>query len=575
MLWQIRLGLLIAAALSLTSLAFAQANDYDRRPRTASVSGRVTVGGKPAANITVTVTEDYSGMFAVKIIALGGRDTVDPHFYKATTDSEGRYQINGLPAGTYNIIPRAAAYVPESKFLAQNSAIKITLDEGEAREKVDFALVRGGVITGRVTDEDGRPQIGRTVRLMEVSNQNEPRYEPNLFNRGLETDDRGIYRLFGLRSGRYIVMAGGEDDWLRHLVKAKRTQLTYHPDVLNQAEAKVIEVTDGSEITGVDIRLRDPVKSYTVSGRVVDSETGKPVPQAQVNCFSVENQEEESGNSVANPTTDTEGNFSAAGLKPGKYKAKVFVHQVYGGEYYSESKFFEVHDADLNGVEIPARRGATIRGVVIVEEGADALTQTRLAQSTLDMTVMQPYLQSYRSVGWLMTKIGADGGFQLNGAPPGKAMIRLPFASSPPLHFLRIERGGAVVGDTLEISPGEKIDNVRVIVAQGGGSIRGSLKIVGGTLPDGAALSVDAFREGPPAVHASGVADEKGRFVIKGLLTGEYRLNISASINIHPLLSRGLPLPRLPEQRVNVTNGSETQINITYDLGRKEQEKEK
>ena len=168
MLRQIRVSLTVAVALLSASLAFAQASDYDRRARTASVSGRVTIGGKPAANVTVRVIEPQSGTIEARIFTLGGRDYVDHYFHEATTDAEGRYQIRGLPAGAYLISPKAPAYVPESKSLGLDASIKITLDEAEAREKVDFALVHGGVITGRVIDEDGRPQVGRDVKLLEL-----------------------------------------------------------------------------------------------------------------------------------------------------------------------------------------------------------------------------------------------------------------------------------------------------------------------------------------------------------------------------------------------------------------------
>jgi hypothetical protein len=51
------------------------------------------------------------------------------------------------------------AYVPENRAQDEVGAQQITLDAGESREKVDFALIRGGVITGRVTDAENRPQI--------------------------------------------------------------------------------------------------------------------------------------------------------------------------------------------------------------------------------------------------------------------------------------------------------------------------------------------------------------------------------------------------------------------------------
>jgi hypothetical protein len=175
----------------------------------------------------------------------------------------------------------------------------------------------------------------------------------------------------------------------------------------------------------------------------------------------------------------------------------------------------------------------------------------------------------------LQSKVGADGGFRLVGSPPGKAWFRFRGGDlSGPFHLLRIERDGVAVGDSLEISPGEQVNNIRVIVEQGRGSIRGSLKIVGGTLPEGVSLSVYATREPPQnEMGTSFNVDEKGRFVIKGLLTGEYILGFSLSMKTYPPAGQYPKVPLLPKQRVSVTNGAETQVTITYDLSRREQEK--
>jgi hypothetical protein len=310
-----------------------------------------------------------------------------------------------------------------------------------------------------------------------------------------------------------------------------------------------------------------------VSGRVINSETGKPLPQVPVNCFLVENQEDESGNSVADSITDDDGNFTASGLKPGNYKAKLPSYSE-GFEYYSEGKYFEVHDGAVSGIEVVARRGAAISGVVIVEEGEDTKTQIILTQATLHADIYQTYLQGYRSVGWLRSKIGADGGFRLVGAPPGRAQFRLSGNSSEPFHLMRIERDGVVVGNEIEVGPGEQVTNVRVIAGQGRGVIRGLLKIVGGTLPEGVNLSVYATREPPQnEMGASFDVDEKGRFLIKGLLTGEYTLGVSWSMKNYPPADQYPKIPPFPKQRVNVTNGAESQVTITYNLSRREQEK--
>ncbi|MEP7271824.1 MAG: carboxypeptidase-like regulatory domain-containing protein [Acidobacteriota bacterium] len=587
---QLRSLLLVAATLLLSSLAFAQTSDYDRRPRTASISGRVTKDGKPSANVTVTITEFPPGIREARIFSIGGREFVDRYSYQTNTDAEGRYQFEALPAGQYQVTPKAHAYLPASGAHGLDALVRVTLDEGEARGKVDFALVRGGVITGRVTDEDGRPQIGRTVRLMQSVGENEWREVQNVHGRAFETDDRGVYRIFGLRKGRYIARAGGENDAIRHAINGKRAQVTYYSDVVKQEEATVIEVAEGTEITSIDIKLRDPGTTYTASGRVINSETGKPLADVNVSCFPVENEADQSGNSVAGPTTDGDGYFTAIGLKPGKYKAKLSPPQE-GGDYYGEGTYFEVSDGDVSGLEVLARRGAVINGVVTFEEsGGDASAQTPLSQLRLSAQVYKEYfvgtIRSQRMAGWLHSKIGHNGEFRLTGAPQGRMTIQVTGDSSTAIHLLRIELDGIEVRDGLEIGSGEKVIGLRVIVSQGTGSIRGSVKVIGGTLPEGVQLSVQvvrespeptggvAHREGPVRTGGAAGVDEKGRFFIKGLLMGEYDLIISWGSGNYAQLDPNLRIPQPPKQRIRVTNGAETEVSLTIDLSRKEQEKQ-
>ena len=79
-------------------------------------------------------------------------------------------------------------------------------------EKIDFALPRGGVIAGRVTDELGEPLAG--VRMQAMRYQYLPNGQRQLtpvggvgMPFGLATNDLGEFRLYSLMPGTYIVSA--------------------------------------------------------------------------------------------------------------------------------------------------------------------------------------------------------------------------------------------------------------------------------------------------------------------------------------------------------------------------------
>src|SRR4029079_18615059 len=120
----------ILLVLALASLTPAQ------KDQTASISGKVTLKDKGLAGIVVVATEvDYSG---------GGWQQARN---RGTTDDEGNYRINNVPPGNYQIYPVAPALVTESGQANQRLAVTA----GETIRNVNFAMVHGGVITGKIT----------------------------------------------------------------------------------------------------------------------------------------------------------------------------------------------------------------------------------------------------------------------------------------------------------------------------------------------------------------------------------------------------------------------------------------
>src|SRR5262245_59520186 len=99
----------------INSLFFAVILAQSPSQRTASISGRVTVDGKPAANGLVTVVEVNLKINGARIIQSNGREAVDRLGHKATTNSDGSYLLTGLPAGQYRISALSPAYVPMDK----------------------------------------------------------------------------------------------------------------------------------------------------------------------------------------------------------------------------------------------------------------------------------------------------------------------------------------------------------------------------------------------------------------------------------------------------------------------------
>ena len=122
-----------------------------------------------------------------------------------------------------------------------------------AGDHVIITLAKGGVITGRVTDELGLPMIGTQVylRMVRTLDGQPPGVKTisRVSDRSRLTDDRGVYRLYGLEPGVYIVNvndAAGDEG---------RDAPTYYPSATRDTAAE-ITVHGGEEVPNIDIRHR-------------------------------------------------------------------------------------------------------------------------------------------------------------------------------------------------------------------------------------------------------------------------------------------------------------------------------
>src|SRR5207253_6887919 len=126
---------LLLGCAGLCQRANSQTTPAKKNPD-ATVSGKVTIKGKAAPGIVVGLRSSQPAQF-------------DPTF-KATTDQDGAYRVTDVPGGSYAIAPVAPALVIAEANNPRAQTVVIT--EGENIEGIDFELLRGGVITGKVTD---------------------------------------------------------------------------------------------------------------------------------------------------------------------------------------------------------------------------------------------------------------------------------------------------------------------------------------------------------------------------------------------------------------------------------------
>ena len=538
----------IAVTLVLCSAVFSgRAQSQTRTPRKGSIAGKVTLKGKAAPGVTIGLRPTNFSPFEPVI--------------RTTTDLEGKYLLNDIPAGNYQVIPTAPGFVMSGDNNARGQVV--VLGEGENIDGIDFTLVRGGVITGKVTDADGRPVVEQRVYLLPADQLPNQRRSFPVSN--AQTDDRGIYRMFGLAAGRFKVAVGQSQENFFGSVSSGRPSYkeTFHPDVTDPTKATVIEVNEGGEASNVDIAVGRPSQTFMASGRVINGENSQPIADVRFGLQLVLGGQQ-SGAFIGTLTiSNSQGDFKIENLAPGKY-AVFILPQKQNSEIRGDAVTFEIVDQDVSGLVIKTSKGISLAGNVVLENTDDKAIVAKLAKLQIN-----GFSQSETASGNIghVAEINSDGSFILNGLEAGIAHLSLGASEDSMLTgftVVRIERDGVVQPRGIEIKNGDQISGVRVVISYGSAIVHGTVRLENGTLPAGARILLRVKKVGevtsnlrPPTV------DTRGHFIVDGLPAGTYEF--AASVFVPGASSS----PPRANQQVTVADDVVTELTITIDLNQK------
>jgi protocatechuate 3,4-dioxygenase beta subunit len=508
--------------------------------KTATVSGKVTLKTKALPGIVVAARNP-------------NRSGPDRSRYRATTDQSGNYRITNLPPGTYQVGPITPGLVSED-VLSQKPVV---IEEGDNVEDLNFSLVRGGVITGKITDADGRPVVEESIFFQPTDGVYA---QTPYFHSGIVTDDRGVYRAFGLRSGKYKVYVGQGDNRLPG--GHRLYQQTFYPSVTDAAKATEVEVTEGSEASDIDIRMGRPFTAFNVSGKIVDSETGKPVPNIPYGIY--QRTSEGAGQSTGGARSNANGEFKFNGVMPGKYS--IFVSPEENVEIRAQPVPFEIIDQDVTGLVLKTVKAATVSGVVVIEGVEDLAAFTKGARLVIH-AMPERVERDYSGVPFGMT--APDGSFKIT--PLAAGIFNLGIGVHGPgvnkqVSLVRIESDGNVQSSRIVVKEGEQITGLRLIAKVLGATIRGQVKIEDGELPPNARMQIwvellDENRSGYRVANNSRPQiDARGKFLIDGIGGGTYEINVAV------FESGRLDSNRIFKQQVTVADNSVSEVTMTIKL---------
>jgi protocatechuate 3,4-dioxygenase beta subunit len=513
-----------------------------------SISGRITVDGKPKAGLTVELlTTDTNG--PRRLIA------------KATTNKTGKYVLTSLASGTYDVSPSAPTLVVPNQGQSGQSGKIVTIETGEAVKGIDFDLVSRGSISGRAHDVSGEGVKGQTVELILLGENNYSRPYYSSVPGEHTTNDEGVYRISGAPPGRYIVKVGIAYGLTAHGPGRAGDAYaeTFHPDANDAAKATVVEVATGRETTDVDITVGRPLSHYSIVGQLIMVESGAPVRNVGLEVVTTSKDGKGSTQLGGAYRSDANGEFRIQGALPGHYVVAPENDPTLNA--YGDPISFDVKDADVTGLRIPMHSASTLTGIVTIEGNVDLPVADILSKLMITAHTLSDDLMSSTS----SSPVTADGGFHIAGVRPGRMILTSFVQRGGPvgLSLLRIERNGVEVRDGIEVRAGENVTGLRLAMGSGDCVLRGAVKIEGEPLEGLNLYVLYRSTSGEPYRFFRAELDARRHFVIKGLMPGEYELLIGPmSVEVDGERGRRT-MNRMPTVKQTVVIGPGTDANVT------------
>jgi hypothetical protein len=321
---------------------------------------------------------------------LGGSNSI-------VTDEDGNFQVDGLDPMPYTIQVYAPGYVVAPNNKASDLFDQRARSYSYIGDSVTITMTKGAVITGKVINTTGEPVIGIGISVIRTRDEDghpvNERRRDFFFPR--QTDDRGVYRIYGLHPGSYVVAAGGGNRGFSIGGAPFGGKMTiFHPSSTRET-ANEITVRAGEEVSGVDIRYRSE-RGLSISGTVSGSTYGRSRFPGNVSTrVSLKNLV--TGNLVdmifVQPVVDKNG-YAFYGLSNGEYEitaARTGTDD--DNSMVSPPKRVVINGHDIGGIDLVLAPTGSIAGQVVLEK-AQETTGSRKCESKrgsfLNEVVLRP-----------------------------------------------------------------------------------------------------------------------------------------------------------------------------------------
>ena len=316
-------------------------------PTSGTIKGRVVSDdGHPIPNANVMAQ------------AVTGPATAKP----GRADAEGQFSFDDLSPAAYVVMAMAPGYIDQSVSTGDPSQWPRHLLGAQLK----ITMIKGGVITGAVTNSKGDPVVGVPVHASLVNGLSSSLTD-FLGGGGVgETDDRGIYRLYGLLPGQYIVNAGGSGQFGMFAPSGFDLDVpTYYPSATRDT-AVPVTVRSADETSGIDIKYRG-TDGHRVSGVVLGTVEGGGANSAIVITMSHAGTQSFLALTIASPM-DPRRTFSFNGVADGDYDLfAAFQTGQQSDASLVATKRVTVRGGDVTGVELTLALLGSITGTLALD----------------------------------------------------------------------------------------------------------------------------------------------------------------------------------------------------------------
>lgn len=357
------------------------------------------------------------------------------------SDDRGRFVFANLPAGRYGLGASKEGFLSMDYGAkrANQIGIPLVLADGQ-REDVNIALPRGAVISGLVTDAQGQPVPDAGVDILRRTIVGSDVSLSRVLGFAL-TDDRGVYRAYGLQPGSYLVSISrvgsltnpavqtspADYQWALRAPQtggvpeppASRAAIlapSYFPSTTDVTLARPVELAEGQEVDGVNLTIQI-VPAVRVSGNVSRSD-GQPPPNGLSLQLAAQLPDGViSSSSLGQPalraTAGAAGAFSFSGVPPGRYVMSARIGTNAAVLWIRQT--IDVSGRDVDSVVATLRPAVTLTGRLVLAPEAttarpDFTKMTAEARPPTGMPGSPPAL---------MATPDADGSFTIDGIIPG------------------------------------------------------------------------------------------------------------------------------------------------------------